>query len=107
MSSRILLDKAGVFPGSSAYQIFDVKLTLRSVGKSSVINTLRSKAVAKVAPIPGETKYVNAVRFNLISVVRLTRRQGVAHDLKIVLADQGISGAIRQGDVTDEGIERL
>jgi len=26
------------------------------VGKSSVINTLRQKAVCKVAPIPGETK---------------------------------------------------
>lgn len=27
-----------------------------NVGKSSVINTLRKKAVCKVAPIPGETK---------------------------------------------------
>ena len=27
-----------------------------NVGKSSIINTLRSKKVCKVAPIPGETK---------------------------------------------------
>ncbi len=27
-----------------------------NVGKSSIINTLKKKAVCKVAPIPGETK---------------------------------------------------
>uniref|UniRef100_A0A0A9E097 CP-type G domain-containing protein n=1 Tax=Arundo donax TaxID=35708 RepID=A0A0A9E097_ARUDO len=39
-----------------------------NVGKSSVINTLRSKTVCKVAPIPGETKvwqYITLTKKNL------------------------------------------
>jgi hypothetical protein len=36
-----------------------------NVGKSSVINTLKSKAVCKVAPIPGETK-VSKIHFRWV-----------------------------------------
>jgi nuclear GTP-binding protein len=46
-SSHICSDKKQISVGFIGYP---------NVGKSSIINTLRSKKVCKVAPIPGETK---------------------------------------------------
>lgn len=45
-----------------------------NVGKSSVINTLRSKKVCNVAPIAGETKV--RVEIHLFSNVDLTNLKG-------------------------------
>jgi nuclear GTP-binding protein len=45
--ARLKSDKQAISVGFVGYP---------NVGKSSVINTLRTKVVCKVAPIPGETK---------------------------------------------------
>lgn len=42
-----------------------------NVGKSSIINTLRSKKVCNVAPLAGETKVKSIYRINY-TVVRFT-----------------------------------
>lgn len=44
-----------------------------NVGKSSIINTLRSKKVCKVAPIPGETKVRQLATQAVQTVLSLTR----------------------------------
>jgi ribosome biogenesis GTPase A len=44
-----------------------------NVGKSSVINTLRSKKVCNVAPIAGETKVCLAYRISLLYILCLWR----------------------------------
>lgn len=49
-----------------------------NVGKSSIINTLRSRAVCKVAPIPGETKYWQYV--TLTKRIYLIDCPGVVYD---------------------------
>lgn len=45
--ARLRSDKQAISVGFVGYP---------NVGKSSVINTLRTKAVCKVAPVPGQTK---------------------------------------------------
>lgn len=49
-----------------------------NVGKSSIINTLRSRAVCKVAPIPGQTKYWQYV--TLTKRIYLIDCPGVVYD---------------------------
>ena len=51
-----------------------------NVGKSSIINTLKKKAVCKVAPIPGETKVWQYI--TMTKRIYLIDCPGVVHDTK-------------------------
>jgi nuclear GTP-binding protein len=65
-----------------------------NVGKSSVINTLRGKKVANVAPIPGETKVWQYV--TLFRSVFLVDCPGVVHDsTKNSEAESVLKGVVR------------
>ena len=75
-----------------------------NVGKSSVINALRAKAVCKVAPIPGETKvwqYVTLTkRVNLIDCPGVVYDDGTPDDDKSE-ADAVLKGVVRAERLPD------
>ena len=64
---------------ADAKQISVGVVGLPNVGKSSVINSLRAKAVCKVAPVPGETK--------VWQYITLTRRVNLIDSPGVVYAD--------------------
>ena len=67
--AKLLRDKTSISVGVVGYP---------NVGKSSLINALRSKKVCKVAPIPGETKVWQYV--TLTKKVHLIDSPGVVYD---------------------------
>eukprot|EP00210_Caulerpa_lentillifera_P005434 g5196.t1 len=66
--SRLRSDKKSISVGFIGYP---------NVGKSSVINTLRTKKVCKVAPVPGETRVWQFI--TLIKRINLIDCPGVVH----------------------------
>jgi nuclear GTP-binding protein len=73
-----------------------------NVGKSSVINTLRQKAVCKVAPIPGETKVWQYIA--LTKRVYLIDCPGVVYDIGDTDEDLVLKGVIRPEKLEDAHI---
>lgn len=73
-----------------------------NVGKSSVINTLRSKAVCKVAPIPGETKVWQYIA--LTKRVYLIDCPGVVYDTGDSDTDLVLKGVVRPEKLEDAHI---
>ena len=73
-----------------------------NVGKSSVINTLRSKAVCKVAPIPGETKVWQYIA--LTKRVYLIDCPGVVYDTGDSDTDLVLKGVARPEKLEDAHI---
>lgn len=64
-----------------------------NVGKSSVINALKNKAVCKVAPIPGETKVWQYI--NLTKKIYLIDCPGIVYDAGESEADKVLKGVVR------------
>lgn len=64
-----------------------------NVGKSSVINTLRQKAVCKVAPIPGETKVWQYI--TLSKRIYLIDCPGIAYNTADTETDIVLKGVVR------------
>ena len=73
-----------------------------NVGKSSVINTLRMKAVCKVAPIPGETKVWQYIA--LTKRVYLIDCPGVVYDVGDSDEDMVLKGVARPENLEDAHI---
>jgi nuclear GTP-binding protein len=73
-----------------------------NVGKSSVINTLRAKAVCKVAPIPGETKVWQYIA--LTKRVYLIDCPGVVYDTGDSDQDLVLKGVVRPEKLEDAHI---
>lgn len=73
-----------------------------NVGKSSVINTLRMKAVCKVAPIPGETKVWQYIA--LTKRVYLIDCPGVVYDVGDSDEDMVLKGVARPEKLEDAHI---
>ena len=73
-----------------------------NVGKSSVINTLRQKAVCKVAPIPGETKVWQYIA--LSKRVYLIDCPGVVYDVGDSDEDLVLKGVVRPEKLEDAHI---
>ncbi|KAL2642357.1 hypothetical protein R1flu_009944 [Riccia fluitans] len=70
-----------------------------NVGKSSVINTLRTKAVCKVAPIPGETKVWQYI--TLTKRIFLIDCPGVVYQSHDNETDIVLKGVVRVGNLDD------
>ncbi|XP_057424283.1 nuclear/nucleolar GTPase 2 [Lotus japonicus] len=88
--ARLKTDKQAISVGFIGYP---------NVGKSSVINTLRTKNVCKVAPIPGETK--------VWQYITLTKRTflidcpGVVYQNKDTETDVVLKGVVRVTNLKD------
>lgn len=78
-----------------------------NVGKSSVINTLRTKSVCKVAPIPGETKVWQYI--TLTKKIFLIDCPGVVYQSQDSETDIVLKGVVRVGNLEDatEHIEEV
>ncbi|KAI3918373.1 hypothetical protein MKX01_041693 [Papaver californicum] len=78
-----------------------------NVGKSSVINTLRTKSVCKVAPIPGETKVWKYI--TLMKPVFLIDCPGVVYQNSDNETDIVLKGVVRATNLEDatEHIEEV
>ncbi|KAG8044497.1 hypothetical protein GUJ93_ZPchr0941g14202 [Zizania palustris] len=70
-----------------------------NVGKSSVINTLRSKSVCKVAPIPGETKVWQYI--TLTKKIFLIDCPGVVYQNNDSETDIVLKGVVRVTNLAD------
>lgn len=70
-----------------------------NVGKSSVINTLRTKMVCKVAPIPGETKVWQYI--TLTKRIFLIDCPGVVYQSSDSETDIVLKGVVRVGNLED------
>ncbi|XP_059486838.1 uncharacterized protein LOC132203228 [Neocloeon triangulifer] len=73
-----------------------------NVGKSSVINTLRSKKVCKVAPIAGETKVWQYI--TLMRRIYLVDCPGVVYPSEETDAEKVLKGVVRVENVQDPEI---
>ena len=73
-----------------------------NVGKSSVINTLRKKAVCKVAPIPGETKVWQYI--TLTKRIYLIDCPGVVYNTGDDETQLVLKGVVRPERLTDASI---
>ncbi|VFR01612.1 unnamed protein product [Cuscuta campestris] len=88
--ARLKSDKQAVSVGFVGYP---------NVGKSSVINTLRSKNVCKVAPIPGETKVWQYI--TLTKRIFLIDCPGVVYQSKDSETDIVLKGVVRVTNLQD------
>lgn len=70
-----------------------------NVGKSSVINTLRSKVVCKVAPIPGETKVWQYITFT--KRIYLIDCPGVVYNTGDTDSELVLKGVVRPEKIED------
>lgn len=88
--SRIKTDKQAISVGFIGYP---------NVGKSSVINTLRTKNVCKVAPIPGETKVWQYI--TLTKKIFLIDCPGVVYQNSDSETDIVLKGVVRVSNLQD------
>ncbi|XP_075506547.1 nuclear/nucleolar GTPase 2 [Primulina tabacum] len=88
--SRLKSDKQAISVGFVGYP---------NVGKSSVINTLRTKNVCKVAPIPGETKVWQYI--TLTKRIFLIDCPGVVYQNKDTDSDMVLKGVVRVTNLQD------
>ncbi|MED6109843.1 Nuclear/nucleolar GTPase 2 [Stylosanthes scabra] len=88
--SRLKSDKQAISVGFVGYP---------NVGKSSVINTLRTKNVCKVAPIPGETKVWQYI--TLTKRIFLIDCPGVVYQNKDSETDVVLKGVVRVTNLQD------
>ncbi|XP_051138763.1 nuclear/nucleolar GTPase 2 [Andrographis paniculata] len=88
--SRLKSDKQAISVGFVGYP---------NVGKSSVINTLRTKNVCKVAPIPGETKVWQYI--TLTKRIFLIDCPGVVYQNKDTETDIVLKGVVRVTNLHD------
>nr|XP_043628580.1 nuclear/nucleolar GTPase 2 [Erigeron canadensis] len=88
--SRLKSDKQAISVGFVGYP---------NVGKSSVINTLRTKNVCKVAPIPGETKVWQYI--TLTKKIFLIDCPGVVYGSKDTETDIVLKGVVRVTNLHD------
>ncbi|XP_057417881.1 nuclear/nucleolar GTPase 2-like [Lotus japonicus] len=88
--ARLKSDKQAISVGFIGYP---------NVGKSSVINTLRTKNVCKVAPIPGETKVWQYI--TLTKRIFLIDCPGVVYQNKDSEADVVLKGVVRVTNLKD------
>ncbi|XP_042374654.1 nuclear/nucleolar GTPase 2-like [Zingiber officinale] len=88
--SRLKSDKQAISVGFVGYP---------NVGKSSVINTLRTKNVCKVAPIPGETKVWQYI--TLTKRIFLIDCPGVVYQNKDSETDIVLKGVVRVTNLQD------
>lgn len=70
-----------------------------NVGKSSIINTLKKKAVCKVAPIPGETKVWQYI--SLTKRIYLIDCPGIVYDPGETLTDKVLKAVVRAEKIPD------
>ncbi|GAQ91582.1 Nucleolar GTP-binding protein 2 [Klebsormidium nitens] len=70
-----------------------------NVGKSSVINTLRTKKVCKVAPIPGETKVWQYI--TLMKRINLIDCPGIVYQSNDTDTDIVLKGVVRVGNLSE------
>ncbi|KAG0466719.1 hypothetical protein HPP92_018299 [Vanilla planifolia] len=96
--ARLKSDKQAISVGFVGYP---------NVGKSSVINTLRTKNVCKVAPIPGETKVWQYI--TLTKRIFLIDCPGVVYHNNDSETDVVLKGVVRVENLEDasEHIERV
>lgn len=88
--SRLKADKQAISVGFVGYP---------NVGKSSVINTLRTKNVCKVAPIPGETKVWQYI--TLTKRIFLIDCPGVVYQNRDTETDIVLKGVVRVTNLQD------
>ncbi|KAI9093383.1 hypothetical protein K1719_027397 [Acacia pycnantha] len=88
--ARLKSDKQAISVGFIGYP---------NVGKSSVINTLRTKNVCKVAPIPGETKVWQYI--TLTKRIFLIDCPGVVYQSKDSETDIVLKGVVRVTNLQD------
>ncbi|XP_058078063.1 nuclear/nucleolar GTPase 2 [Magnolia sinica] len=88
--ARLKADKQAISVGFVGYP---------NVGKSSVINTLRTKNVCKVAPIPGETKVWQYI--TLTKRIFLIDCPGVVYHNKDTETDIVLKGVVRVANLED------
>ncbi|KAH6775285.1 GTP-binding family protein [Perilla frutescens var. hirtella] len=88
--SRLKSDKQAISVGFVGYP---------NVGKSSVINTLRTKNVCKVAPIPGETKVWQYI--TLTKRIFLIDCPGVVYHNRDTETDIVLKGVVRVTNLED------
>ncbi|KAK3147239.1 hypothetical protein QOZ80_3BG0279890 [Eleusine coracana subsp. coracana] len=88
--ARLKSDKQAISVGFVGYP---------NVGKSSVINTLRSKSVCKVAPIPGETKVWQYI--TLTKKIFLIDCPGVVYQNNDSETDIVLKGVVRVTNLAD------
>ncbi|VVB00384.1 unnamed protein product [Arabis nemorensis] len=88
--ARLKSDKQAVSVGFVGYP---------NVGKSSVINTLRTKNVCKVAPIPGETKVWQYI--TLTKRIFLIDCPGVVYQSRDTETDIFLKGVVRVTNLED------
>ncbi|XP_058773764.1 nuclear/nucleolar GTPase 2-like [Vicia villosa] len=88
--ARLKRDKQAISVGFVGYP---------NVGKSSVINTLRTKNVCKVAPIPGETKVWQYI--TLTKRIFLIDCPGVVYHNKDTETDVVLKGVVRVTNLKD------
>ncbi|KAL8507896.1 hypothetical protein ACS0TY_018445 [Phlomoides rotata] len=88
--SRLKSDKQAISVGFVGYP---------NVGKSSVINTLRTKNVCKVAPIPGETKVWQYI--TLTKRIFLIDCPGVVYQNRDTDTDIVLKGVVRVTNLQD------
>ncbi|KAL5715561.1 Nuclear/nucleolar GTPase 2 [Ranunculus cassubicifolius] len=88
--SRLKSDKQAISVGFVGYP---------NVGKSSVINTLRTKTVCKVAPIPGETKVWQYI--TLTKKIFLIDCPGVIYKNSDTETDIVLKGVVRVTNLED------
>ncbi|WVZ56939.1 hypothetical protein U9M48_007400 [Paspalum notatum var. saurae] len=88
--ARLKNDKQAISVGFVGYP---------NVGKSSVINTLRSKSVCKVAPIPGETKVWQYI--TLTKKIFLIDCPGVVYQNNDSETDIVLKGVVRVTNLED------
>jgi nuclear GTP-binding protein len=88
--ARLKSDKQAISVGFVGYP---------NVGKSSVINTLRTKMVCKVAPIPGETKVWQYI--TLTKRIFLIDCPGVVYQSSDSETDIVLKGVVRVGNLED------
>ncbi|KAL9667455.1 hypothetical protein QQ045_001814 [Rhodiola kirilowii] len=88
--ARLKSDKQAISVGFVGYP---------NVGKSSVINTLRTKTVCKVAPIPGETKVWQYI--TLTKRIFLIDCPGVVYQNKDTETDVVLKGVVRVSNLQD------
>lgn len=88
--ARLKSDKQAISVGFVGYP---------NVGKSSVINTLRSKSVCKVAPIPGETKVWQYI--TLTKRIFLIDCPGVVYQNNDSETDIVLKGVVRVTNLAD------
>ncbi|OIW05261.1 hypothetical protein TanjilG_03650 [Lupinus angustifolius] len=88
--ARLKSDKQAISVGFVGYP---------NVGKSSVINTLRTKNVCKVAPIPGETKVWQYI--TLTKRIFLIDCPGVVYHNKDTETDVVLKGVVRVTNLQD------